>query len=400
MSWTGPDEVRAYLMRRWARGELLSPFVTGRSDFPMRVPCRTPSAREMAERFEEVRAWAAALRALPQVRLVLRATRHRILGANEVPSEIWIDTLDDALTLAHKTAEVRAFERLLTMTRETRPELLGWLADHPLRALDLAGTWERLLAVVAWIAHHPRPNVYLRQVDLPGVDSKFLETHRGILGALFDSALAKDAYDPTAGATTGFARRYGFREKPLRVRLRPLDDSLPLASLGADITLDAPSLARLDPEARHVIITENEVNFLALPKIPRGIALFGAGYGFAMLQDLPWLAQADVHYWGDIDTHGFAILDQLRVHCPHAQSLLMDHETLFAHETHWGREDQQTLRDLTRLTPDERRLYDELRDNRIRPQLRLEQERIGFRWVEQAIARLPHTQASLHQGAP
>ncbi|MHB1513245.1 MAG: Wadjet anti-phage system protein JetD domain-containing protein [Acidiferrobacter sp.] len=388
MSWTTPDDVRAHVMRRWTHGDLLSPLVTGRSEFPIRVPCRTPSAREMTERFADVRAWAADLRALPHTRLTVRAVRHRTLGANELPSEIWIDTLDDALALAHKTTEARCFERLLTLTAQARPELLGWLADHPLRALELAGAWEHLLAVVTWIADHPRPNVYLRQVDLSGIDSKFIEAHRGPLGALLDAVLPKDAYDPTTSVAAGFATRYGFREKPLRVRLRPLDDALPLARIGTDITLDAPSLSALDPEARHVIITENEVNFLTLPTIPRAIALFGAGYGFAMLQGLPWLMQTRIHYWGDIDTHGFAILDQLRIYCPHAHSLLMDHETLFAHESHWGREDKQTARDLPRLTHDERQLYDELRDNRIRPQLRLEQERIGFRWVEQAIARL------------
>jgi hypothetical protein len=34
-----------------------------------------------------------------------------------------------------------------------------------------------------------------------------------------------------------------------------------------------------------------------------------------------------VLYWGDLDTHGFAILDELRAHCPHAESLLMNRAT-------------------------------------------------------------------------
>ena len=32
--------------------------------------------------------------------------------------------------------------------------------------------------------------------------------------------------------------------------------------------------------------------------------------------------------------------------------------------------------------------HDDLRDNRLRPNLRLEQERIGFGWVEAALAAL------------
>ena len=388
MSWTSPADVRAQIARRWARGELLSPLVTGRPLAPLRLPCKTPTAREMSERFDEVRAWAADLRALPHVRIAMRAIRHRTLGANALPAEIWIDTLEDALALAGKTAEARRFAHLAAMTEDARPALLGWLADNPLRALAFASVWDRLLAVVAWVADHPRPNVYLRQVDLPGIDSKFLEAHRGVLAELLDAALPPGAYDPAATGVAAFAARYGFREKPLRVRLRPLDPDLALAAIGSDITLDAPALARLDPLIRQVIITENEVNFLALPQVPGTIALFGAGYGFAMLRDIPWLAQVRIHYWGDIDTHGFAILDQLRAHCAHAESLLMDRATLLACERHWGREDDQVTRDLPRLTEDERRLYDDLRDNRIRPHLRLEQERIGFGWVEQALARL------------
>jgi hypothetical protein len=50
-----------------------------------------------------------------------------------------------------------------------------------------------------------------------------------------------------------------------------------------------------------------------------------------------------------------------------------------------GRGDKQTLRDLPRLNEEERALYDDLRDNRLRRNLRLEQERIGFGWVEEAI---------------
>ncbi|MBN8477188.1 Wadjet anti-phage system protein JetD domain-containing protein, partial [Sulfuritalea sp.] len=90
----------------------------------------------------------------------------------------------------------------------------------------------------------------------------------------------------------------------------------------------------------------------------------------------------------DIDTHGFAILDQLRAHIADVESFLMDRATLLAFATHWGEEDRQTLRDLPRLNAEEGALYDDLRDNRLRRNLRLEQERIGFGWIEAALAAL------------
>lgn len=60
------------------------------------------------------------------------------------------------------------------------------------------------------------------------------------------------------------------------------------------------------------------------------MALFGSGYGFEPLAGAPWLRAMMIYYWGDIDTRGFAILDQLRSRFPQACSLLMDRDTLMA----------------------------------------------------------------------
>jgi len=247
-----------------------------------------------------------------------------------------------------------------------------------------------LLDVVDWVEQHPRPGVYLRQVDIAGVHSKFIEAHRGVLIQWLDRVLPPEAVDTTASGVSGFARRYGFRDKPQHIRLRVLDPAhtlLPGAG-EVDMTLDAASFARLAPMASRVFITENEINFLAFPQVPDSLLIFGAGYGFEALAQAAWLTRCQVFYWGDIDTHGFAILDQLRICLSHARSLLMDRATLLAFEAQWGVEDKQTLRDLPRLNVEECALYDELRDNRLSSNLRLEQERIGFGWVEAALAAL------------
>ncbi len=63
----------------------------------------------------------------------------------------------------------------------------------------------------------------------------------------------------------------------------------------------------------------------------------------------------------------------------------MDLYTLFEFKTFWGEEDKQTLWELPRLSAEESALYDDLRENRIRKNLRLEQERISFGWVESVL---------------
>ncbi|OYV43483.1 MAG: hypothetical protein B7X10_06385 [Burkholderiales bacterium 21-58-4] len=117
------------------------------------------------------------------------------------------------------------------------------------------------------------------------------------------------------------------------------------------------------------------------------MVVFGGGYGFDMLAHAHWLRRKVLHYWGDIDTHGFAILDQLRSHFPHVKSFLMNRETLMTHREQWVVEPQPIMRDLPRLTPEERAVYDDMRWKRLQDGccVRLEQERISFGWLQQEL---------------
>jgi len=67
----------------------------------------------------------------------------------------------------------------------------------------------------------------------------------------------------------------------------------------------------------------------------------------------------------------------------------MDRATLLAHEAAWGVERDPVVHDLPRLNEAERSLFDDLRDNRIRPALRLEQELVTFGWLKAALDALP-----------
>jgi len=364
---------------------------------PRRLRLAGPNSVELAERFDEVRAWMADLRqggssanGAPRYRIVLREFRHRVLGSNAVPEEVWLDKLDDALALIGEQKKAKRFVALVQSTRAQQPALLAWLEKRPLNALALVDVWPRLLAVVSWLRAHPRPAIYLRQVDIAGVDSKFIEAYRGVLSELLDLALPSEAIEPGANGASQFCRRYGFKDKPLRIRFRLLDPRgvlLPEAC-EQDIGVTQAAFVRLALPVSRVFITENEVNFLAFPPLSGSMVIFGAGYGFEVLAGAQWLQQREIYYWGDIDTHGFAILDQLRAQLPHTQSLLMDRRTLLAHAAQWGEEPQPLLRDLPRLTAAERALFDELRDNRLALRLRLEQERIGFGWLQQALNQL------------
>src|SRR5262249_982693 len=163
----------------------------------------------------------------------------------------------------------------------------------------------------------------------------------------------------------------------------------------SDLTIPASDFAALNIAARYVFITENEVNGLAFPDFAEAIVVFGLGYGLDLLQSAAWMAGARIYYWGDIDSHGFAMLDRLRGGFPKAQSLLMNRETLMAHGSFWVREDAPCRTALCHLDRDEQALFDDLVHDRLGQNVRLEQERVSYAFLARSLKTIsvPRTSA-------
>ena len=242
----------------------------------------------------------------------------------------------EALELIGKVDDAARFRSLAAITRETLPELAAWLARKPLIALQHESDWNRVLAVLLWFREHPRSGLYLRQLDILGVDTKFIEARKPLLAELLDIVLP--ARSDAAGQRS-FEQRYGLVSKPPQVRFRILDPRLSIRGL-TDLAVPAREFAGLDLPVDRVFITENEINGLAFPDVPGSLVIFGLGYGLDRLSEVSWLHRREVHYWGDIDTYGFHILDRLRALFPAARSFLMDRETLLEHRVALGAGEQ------------------------------------------------------------
>ena len=88
---------------------------------------KRPGSTELRERFDEIRAWVAALRwSMRHVRLSMRKVRHRVSGTNLLPHEAWVDTFEDAVALIRKQPELDEFRRLVDWTRARQPCSPGW----------------------------------------------------------------------------------------------------------------------------------------------------------------------------------------------------------------------------------------------------------------------------------
>lgn len=384
-AWTSLTDVVTGLRRAWDKGALLSVAAEPDRWEPMSFVLRGPTVAELTDRFDAARQWVAAWQVTERrgVRVEWTAVGGRGFGSNLLPRRAWIDTPALAWRLLGVEAEVGEFVELIERERLRAPRLVPWMHEHPHQVLAARPAWSRLVDTTLWIDALPVASapLYLRQVDVPGVDTKFIEQHRVLLAALLEVQLDPSRVDITA-ARNDVAARFGFRSKPEYARFRYL---APRAGFSEMAVLPA-ELALHPPDAQRVFVVENEITYLAFPSVDDAIVMWGAGYRIWRLARLPWLASREVVYWGDIDTHGFAILDRFRSWHPHATSMLMDRTTLLDHEAHWDHEKSQSREDLTRLTLSEHHLYRDLLDGSFGSGVRLEQERVRFSAVQEAVA--------------
>ncbi len=378
--WSTREDLRQKVRRRWDDGTLLSALADGKPFPELDLPVRGPKASEIGDDLAAVQRWIAGLERGSRdgrcYELGYTAIGGRHFGRNRLPARARVSTYEQAWALLDVTAQVAAYRRILALSEPT-PAVNAWATAHPLRALEVAHEWKPLLAAYSWLDTARGSGRFLREITAPGVDTKFVERHRQVLSQLLG----------TDTSATGFVTGLGLRTKPEAVRVRFDPSALGLPALLSEATLRVAELAKLPAHVHTAIIIENEITYLTVPIPERGVVVWGKGFEVNRAGSLPWLQDAEVLYWGDLDTHGFAILDQLRAWLPATRSILMDRATLLAHRARWVREGSPTSARLTRLDLDESGLYRDLVSDRLGEAVRLEQERIDWAW---ASDRLPY----------
>lgn len=444
--WTTLAMLRAQSLKAWDSGALLRELLDPTALYPRRRALKRPTAAGLLTNYAAAHAWATELfAAAGPFTLETADVGRTTIGSNRLPAAAVFGTVENEIAFAGKTRDAGRFRKLAEGLSAVDPALRRWAWKRPLQLLALGEAALTAGRVALWLRDNPAPGIYVRQLSLPGVHTKFLETHRRVVDEM---AAALQAGVPAAGAAgmsgadaadgghesggvepaadrdgaapidavagdtapgdtvpgnasertpaARFAARHGFVHPPELVRFRLLDPGIPLLGGARDVAVTADAFRTLHLPVRTVVVTENLVNFLALPDRPQTLALFGAGYGFSALRDAAWLQDCEVLYWGDLDTHGFRILDQLRAAHPHVTSVLMDRATLLEHRDAWGAEPSPVRAELTRLTPEESALYVSLAGGEFGEGVRLEQELIGWDW---ALERLS-PQARAQPGRP
>lgn len=322
-----PSEIRDKAEKKYTA--FLKAWLAGEAFFPLRIQGRLASG---STPWEALSPWIKQLSAGSKAEKGHGYTVHfgapiltRQHGKQTLPQAIMVETQADFLPYIQKTKEFQQFVADVGLLRAALPQLAEWMQERPQAILDHAGDWPALIAVCQFMLQQPRPGQYIRELPVQ-VHSKFIEGNKGILRELLDRLL-EEAH--IAADTPVFEERFGLRKPPITFRFRVLDpalrDALHLPS--SDVSIPLEDLAQLPFQRPTVVVCENLMPFLTMPPIPNGVCIFGEGNAVSALAT-PWLAEATIWYWGDLDIQGFRFLAHLRHRYPHVQSMFMDQATL------------------------------------------------------------------------
>lgn len=259
--------------------------------------------------------------------------------------------------------------------------------------------FERLIALLSWFVENPKSGLYVRQLPVPGIDTKWVDLKRRGLVAdlvrritapplialpdLSPEGLEQSGYDAAADCdevSLDFYDICGLRRPPTKLHLLVLCPAL-RAALGGlrDVVAPIEELAQLNLKPARALISENKDTGLSLPDSAGTVAFIKLGNAVSLLGQLPWVKQLPVFYWGDVDTYGFSILARARKTLGNVNSMMMNLETLEKHRDRLVEERQQATNvDHALLTAQELEAYQGLLRNTWWTQKRLEQERLDW----------------------
>lgn len=382
-----PQQVLTDIEKRLARTWATDTTLETRSwphQFPLGAPNKTDLETNWHEHQQAIRVlkdWAADDRVLGEL---ITEPRRVFSTTQDVPTHFKVNnTYAAAATLnglmgTWKTRLDRAYRRNKAIS-----ERFLQATGIP-RILTTTDAWsdpefDLLLQVALWFTanHETAAGLTPRQVPIPGVHAKWLNTSQPMLLAL------------TGLESLGLADRH-----PPRIHFTYLDpDHRAAGGRWHDSATVGDTFAPAYTP-RVVVISENKDTAIHFPEVPGGIAVEGDGFGGKTAAAFPWLVGAEhLYYWGDIDRHGYEILNGWRTDGVPVESILMDVATYEQYEPYGTNADRNNKpiesggrKPLPMLTDAERAVHEHITDTATTSHRRVEQERIPLSVALRTVA--------------
>ncbi len=390
-NWSKSSYITDSLRKKWTKGDILREFIVVTDLFPLKINLKTPTNEELSLKYSEVLKWIKELKEHEKSEvgygydIVEKEVNYRNIGRNSLPNHVIIETLDDAIRLLREGTAVKVFCRNSKILLDQWVCLKDWVLKYPHKVVDKIGNdCDKIISVLKWFEENPEHYIYLREIGIKGIDTKFIEKNKSILEELLLLILPEEQINLESRT---FEEKFNLRQKPVPIRFRVLDSNIVQSSF-SDMSVPVQEFLKWNPNFENVFVTENEINFLSFPSVKNSCVIFGKGYGVDIFKNVEWLKDKNVYYWGDIDTHGFNILSIARGFLPNLKSFLMTEDVLIEHNEFWVKEDKQYLAKIENLTIEEHQVVTRLQDDFYGVDVRLEQERIDFKYVEEFISGL------------
>lgn len=306
-------------------------------------------------------------------------TSFQRIGEQTIPTRIYFESLKDYLHFTNSEEEYKRFVQNYQLISTSIPELKEWTL-YQITKVSEHKTWKESLLVCKYFLSNPEPNLYIRQLPID-VHTKYIQENKTILSSLLEFLLK----DKCNQSEKQFEKKFHLKHQEPLIRIRFLDTKLSIAQNLSDVSVPLSEFHSLEILCKFILVVENLMNFLTLPNLPNTISIWsGGGFSISYLKKVQWLKNKQFYYWGDIDVHGFQILNQFRNYFSNTYSLMMDKNTL---DKIWKDKITESpttsVLDLPHLTDSEKILYEFIRENRIR----LEQEKIPQDYAESQIRK-------------
>lgn len=302
-------------------------------------------------------------------------------GTQTEIEKVLFETKEDFLKLIEKEAEYNAFILQFNKLVNIFPELRDWISSNLNKFLKNLEIMDSIFKVLNYFKQCPKPNKYIRELDI-NIDTKFIENNKNLISNLLETIIP----DHINYHEEKFEEKFNLKSKDSFIRIRILDKNVnkinKIHKSFNDFQLSIENINSLNLKCKNIFIIENEITFLTFPNLNDSIVIFGSGYAAKRLNKINWLSEKNIYYWGDLDSHGFDILNTIRKDLPKIESIMMDRITF---NEFYNKEFSPEIyrNEMNYLNLDEKQLFNFLKSNKYR----LEQEKISNKYVSDFLRK-------------
>jgi len=366
--------------KKYLKGDIFKSFINKENIFPLQFKCKKVSQTVIQKNFNQVQKEIEKL-TKSDLNFVYKIYDFKLLGKQRLPEYLIFESVDIFLKIVNKELEYKQFIESYYKIMAKFPNLKPFISQYPFLLIENSAVLDKILLVVEFLLNNPNSNIYIREISLYNIDTKFIENNKKIIDLMLSTLQNRTILSSLSNF--GFEIKYNLKYPLPQVRFLLLDSNIQGLN---DLTVPIDQFEFLNIDIEKVFIVENKITTLSFPKIKNSIVIFGQGYGVSILKNVKWLHKKKIYYWGDIDLDGYAILSQIRSYFNCVESIFMDIDTFnkfFYLKTVYI--SNKTIKELNFLEKSELEVYNALLNNINNEHIRIEQEKLPYEYIKEKL---------------